>query len=233
MPLQLLDIILAVALLISGLLALARGFTREVLSLIAWAAAGLAAFGAVMTPGILGLVEAHVQPEIVAKVGLGAGVFLIVLVIVSLIGVKIADFVLDSAAGPFDRTLGLAYGLARGLMLVVIAYLFYIWLVPGDKREGWIRNARSLPLIESTAGVVIGFLPPDVTEMLRSKMAVVYGANPTAQPEEGYGAGQTRGLNQLIEGSGTEAVAPEGPTTETTVVPPATSNTGGTGSTGQ
>ena len=40
MPLTLLDFILLAIMLVSGLLALMRGFTREVLSLVAWGAAG-------------------------------------------------------------------------------------------------------------------------------------------------------------------------------------------------
>ena len=136
MSLQLLDLILIGTMLVSALLALSRGFTRETLSLIAWGAAGLAAAGAILSPDVMKIAKTYIQPEIVATVGVGAGVFLIVLIVTSLIGVKIADWVLDSAAGPFDRTLGFAYGLARGLLLVVVAYVFYIWLVPTDKRVG-------------------------------------------------------------------------------------------------
>lgn len=202
MSLQLLDLILIGTMLVSALLALSRGFTRETLSLIAWAAAGLAAAGAILNPDIMKFANGYIQPEIVATVGVGAGVFLTVLIITSLIGVRIADWVLDSAAGPFDRTLGFVYGLARGLLLVVVAYGFYIWLVPADKRETWIRNAQSLPVIESTVSILIGFLPPDQEQNLRSKMAAANPGTAAAPGEEGYQAGQTRGLNQLIQGTG-------------------------------
>ena len=50
MPFQLLDLILIGIMIISGLLALMRGFTREVLSLLAWGIAGIAALGAVLSP---------------------------------------------------------------------------------------------------------------------------------------------------------------------------------------
>ena len=43
MPITWLDIIVIVFMLISGLLAMARGFTREVLSIFSWAAAAGAA----------------------------------------------------------------------------------------------------------------------------------------------------------------------------------------------
>ena len=155
MPFQLLDLILIGIMIISGLLALMRGFTREVLSLLAWGIAGIAALGAVLSPQLNQLAGQYLQPDVVAKIALGGGVFLIVLIIMSLISVRVADWVLDSAAGAFDRTMGFAYGLARGLLLVAIAYLFYVWLVPEQKQEDWIRNARLLPVVKEVSTVVI------------------------------------------------------------------------------
>jgi membrane protein required for colicin V production len=207
MPFQLLDLILIGIMVISGLLALMRGFTREVLSLAAWGIAGVAALGAVLSPDLNRIAGQYLQPDIVAKIALGGGVFLIVLIIMSLISVRIADWVLDSAAGAFDRTLGFAYGLARGLLLVAIAYLFYIWLVPKEKHEDWIRNARLLPVVERVSAVVLSFLPADIAEVLRGKTYIT-NQNAPAQPaapdseEEGYQAGQQRNLNQLIESTG-------------------------------
>lgn len=205
MPFQLLDLILIGIMIISGLLALMRGFTREVLSLMAWGIAGLAALGAVLSPELNRIAGLYLQPDIVAKIALGGGVFLIVLIIMSLISVRIADWVLDSAAGAFDRTMGFVYGLARGLLLVAIAYLFYIWLVPKEKHEEWIRNARLLPVVEEVSSVVMSFLPADIAEVLKGKTYITDQDGTAGQPaateqdEEGYQAGQQRNLNQLIE----------------------------------
>lgn len=204
MSIQLLDVILAGILLVSGLLALARGFTREVLSLVAWGLSAVAGLYAALNPQLTGGVAQYLQPEIVAKIAVGAGVFLIVLILLSMISVRIADWVLDSAAGPFDRTLGLAYGVARGLALVVIAYLFYVWLVPPEKREDWVRNAQSLPFIEAAGEFVTDFLPADIRDTLRTRIAAAGTPQTQGQPgvvedDEGYRAGDTTVLDQLIE----------------------------------
>jgi membrane protein required for colicin V production len=214
MPFQLLDLILIGIMLISGLLALMRGFTREVLSLLAWGIAAVAALGAVLSPELNQLAGQYLQPDIVAKIALGGGVFLIVLIIMSLISVRIADWVLDSAAGAFDRTMGFVYGLARGLLLVAIAYLFYVWLVPEQKQEDWVRNARLLPVVKEVSTVVISFLPADVADVLRNKTYVTdQGTQPApASPpeeEEGYQAGQQQNLNRLIESTDGAAAAPQ------------------------
>lgn len=219
---QLLDLILIGIMIISGLLALMRGFTREVLSLVAWGLAALAAFFALRTPELVDLAKQYLEPEIVAKVALAGGVFVIVLIIVSLISVKLSDMVVDSAAGLFDRTLGFVYGLARGLVLVAIAYLFYGWLMPPDRQEDWVKNAQSLPMLQRVGEVILSFVPPDIAETLHN---TALGGSETdnvpktgqadspsdtgtaaqgeaAQPgEEGYRAGETQGLDNLIQGT--------------------------------
>ena len=207
MPFQILDFILVGIMLVSGLLALMRGFTREVLSLVAWGAASLAAFFAVFTPELVQLAMPYTNSELISKIAVGSAAFLIVLIIMSIISVKLADLVLDSAIGGFDRTLGFAYGLGRGLILVVVAYLFYIWLIPVDKREDWVRTAQSLPVIETVGQFVISFLPPDIAETLQAKTHVGSTESgqsgvPAAQgDDEGYKQNQQRQIDQLIEGT--------------------------------
>ncbi|MGE0240398.1 MAG: CvpA family protein [Parvibaculaceae bacterium] len=216
MPFQLLDLILAGIMIISGLLALMRGFTREVLSLIAWGAAAVAAYFAIHSKELVGFAGQYLQPEIVAKIAVGGSVFLVVLIVVSLVSVKLSDVVVDSAAGAFDRTLGFFYGLARGLVLVVIAYLFYGWLIPFDRQEEWVKNARSLPVIQSVGEVILSLVPPDIAETLTNS-SILTNQAPTQQPpaaqtgsgdtqaspgdEEGYKKNESQGLDQLIQGT--------------------------------
>src|SRR5262245_33269517 len=216
MPFQLLDLILAGIMIISGLLALMRGFTREVLSLIAWGASAVAAYFAIRSHELVGFAGQYLQPEIVAKIAVGGGVFLVVLIVVSLISVKLSDVVVDSAAGAFDRTLGFFYGLGRGLVLVVIAYLFYGWLIPVDRQENWVKNARSLPVIQSVGALILDLVPPDIAVTLTDSSILTKSTTarqpPTPQAgtgetqaapgdEEGYKKNESQGLDQLIQGT--------------------------------
>ena len=219
MPFQLLDLILFGIMLISGLLALMRGFTREVLSLVAWGASAVAAYYAIKQQALLDLAMPYVDKAILAQIAVGAIAFIITLIVVSLISVKISDSVVDSAAGAFDRTLGFIYGLGRGFVLVVIAYLFYGFFVTEDKREDWVRNASSLPAIEAFAEALIEFLPPDITKTLSDTALMKNPDGPVgttaqpapnaAKPEAGYQSGETQGLDNLIEGTGNNAQQPE------------------------
>jgi membrane protein required for colicin V production len=166
MPFQLLDIILVGVMLISGVLALLRGFTREVLSMVAWGLAALAAYFAIQQPQFLTFAQKYVEKDILAQIAVGAAAFLLVLIIVSIISVKLSDAVVDSAAGAVDRTLGFLFGMGRGLVLVAVAYLFYGWLVPPNRQDDWVKNAQTLPLVKGTASFILAFVPPNMVETL-------------------------------------------------------------------
>ena len=211
MSFQILDFVLFGIMFISGILALARGFTSEVLSLVAWGVAGIAAYFAIKQQKLLDLAMPYAGKPIIATIAVGLIVFVIVMVIVSIIGVKISDRVVDSRVGAFDRTLGFLYGLARGLVLVAIAYLFYGWLTPSDRQEDWVRKAQSLPIIAQVGNVLLGFVPADIADTLSKTTQI---SNPQgsitktveapADPGTTVTAGQAKGLDNLIEGKTTD-----------------------------
>lgn len=160
MPVTYLDIGLAVIMLISALLAMVRGFVREVLSIASWALAALATW--YFYPRLLPLAQTQVSNELLAKAIVIAGVFLTVLIVVSLITIRISDAILDSKIGVLDRTLGFAFGLARGLVIVVVAFAFFTWLVPTANRPDWVTKAKSYAVLDQTKDWLIAQLPQDI-----------------------------------------------------------------------
>ena len=166
MPFQILDIALIGIMLISGLLALMRGFTREVLALITWGGAAAAGYLAYQSEPLQQLARQYIESDIVAQIALVGAVFLIVLIVVSLITMKLADWILDSGIGALDRTLGFVFGLARGLLLVAVAYIFFIYWVPPDRSPTWVKRAQTLPFVDQTSTYIIGILPPEILEDL-------------------------------------------------------------------
>ncbi len=149
--LTILDLVLAAVMLISGFLAMLRGLTRELLSIAAWIAAAAAAGVTYFfyQEEIKELVP--IQPEIAAVGGVAALVFLVVLIVVSLLTIKIGDWVLDSSIGAFDRTLGLLFGFARGMILVGIIFWFFIKFTDDKSRPDFIENAYSRDAIQWTS----------------------------------------------------------------------------------
>jgi membrane protein required for colicin V production len=89
------------------------------------------------------------------------GVFLGTLIVVSVVTIKISDMILDSRVGALDRTLGFLFGLARGLVIVVVAFLFFNWLVPDRSQPEWVKNAKSLVVLKRTGDTLMSMLPED------------------------------------------------------------------------
>ena len=90
---------------------------------------------------------------------LPALIFLVVLIVISVITMRIADFIIDSRIGALDRTLGFVFGAARGLLLVVVAMLFFNWLVAPAQQPEWVSEAKSKPLINSLGAKLVSMLP--------------------------------------------------------------------------
>lgn len=121
---------------------------------------------------------------VVADVAAGAIIFLVTLIIVSLITMRIADFIVDSRIGALDRTLGFVFGAARGALLVIVGLLFFNSLSP-DNQPAWIANAKSKPMLESIGESITQVLPDDLMERIKSKTGGGGDANPeTATPEQ-------------------------------------------------
>src|SRR5438552_7807297 len=141
MPITILDLVLLAVMLISGLLAMVRGFMREILSIAAWGAAALATLYSFSR--LLPTAKTYFNNDTVASIVVVAGVFVGTLIVVSVITVRISDMILDSRIGALDRTLGFLFGLARGLLIVVVAFLFFSWLVPDKQRLDWVAGGKS------------------------------------------------------------------------------------------
>ena len=165
MPITLLDGILVGFTLVSAMLAMVRGFSREVLSVVSWAAAAAAAF--FFYKPVLPYLKPYIENEKIAMAASAGVVFVVALIVVSVITMKLADWIIDSRIGALDRTLGFLYGAARGILVVAVALLFFNWLA-GAKAPAWVANAKSRPLLE-TIGAKLESLLPENTEELVNK----------------------------------------------------------------
>jgi membrane protein required for colicin V production len=169
-----LDVALLAVLALSGMVAMYRGLTRELLSIVSWAVAAGAVvyfirYHRAFAEEVAKQFSNPVQTSYiyVAQVAIGGIIFLVVLVIVHLVTSRISDTVLDSRVGAIDRILGFAFGVVRGFVLVVIPYMFYESFVPNENQQApWVRNAISRPYIKSTGDsfrvLLVRLVPPQL-----------------------------------------------------------------------
>jgi membrane protein required for colicin V production len=212
MPITLLDIILIGVMLVSALLAMIRGFMREVLSITAWIiAAGVTLYAYAK---LLPFAKSYFNNDIVAAGVVVGGVFLGTLLLVSIVTVRFSDMVLDSRVGALDRTLGFLFGLGRGLIIVVVAFLFFAWLVPDRSQPEWVRSAKSRVVLQGTGDWLMSMLPddPESTILRRLKKPKPEEEEAPAPPGRrsglepapaGYGTADRSSMQQLIQGKAT------------------------------
>jgi membrane protein required for colicin V production len=154
------DIIVIGVLGLSALFALFRGFVREAFSIGSWFGAAVAtwyAFGYAYP-----IAQKFITSDTVAKFAAGASVFLISLILLSLIASALSSQIQHSALSSVDRALGLAFGAARGVLIVWLGFLALSWAIP--EQPDWIRQARTRPFLEYGAGVLKSMIPPDLRE---------------------------------------------------------------------
>ncbi|WP_309084003.1 CvpA family protein [Chelativorans sp.] len=180
MPITLLDGILIGFTLVSAILAMVRGFSREILSIASWVIAAIAAY--FLYPVVLPYVAPYIDNAMLALAVAAAGVFFVALIIVTVITMKIADFIVDSRIGALDRTLGFLYGAVRGVLVVAVALLFLNWLL-GSNPPTWITEAKSRPLLEAVGQWLQSLLPDDPETTIFDRLSPDQEAPDAAAPD--------------------------------------------------
>ena len=191
------DAVVLLIVLISAMLAHARGFTREILAIGGWIAAAFVAF--YFAPMVEPLVrEAPVVGGFLRASctlsGLAAfiAVFAVALIFLAFFTPLISSAVRDSAVGPVDRGLGFVFGAARGLVLVAVLYMLYDLAAPTDQRLAMIDGAGSARLISDTAELLRTQAPTAMPDWLGRRIDGLTG---------GCGAGGGRPLTTALTGS--------------------------------
>ncbi|MBL8807689.1 MAG: CvpA family protein [Rhodospirillales bacterium] len=219
LPINAFDGAVAVVVLVSALIALLRGFVKEVLSLAAWAGAALVTLWgfAMARPYFRALIDS----QLLADAAAGVALFVVSLIVFAMIAHGTSALVRRSASlSAIDRSLGFVFGIFRGFVLLGLAWLALAWAIPEEKRPDWIFEARTRPLVERMAEFLVGLAPPEFRGQVRTagdqaqrgaealKALEKLQPNPPSQPNEtGYKRDEVQGLEQLID-----RVRPSAPT---------------------
>ncbi len=163
----LVDGIVAGVVIISALLAFARGFLREVMSIIGWIAAAIIAFLFANQveplvkelPVVGGFLAESCELAIIAAF---AAVFAVALVIVSIFTPLLSGLVKRSAIGGIDSGLGFLFGALRGVLLVAIALIVYEQVMVNDA-IAMVEDSRSAQVFGSFADSLENQIPEDAT----------------------------------------------------------------------
>jgi len=229
LPINPADLVVVAIIVVSGLLALARGLVREVLSIVGWVGAAIITlFGIPYVKPYVGAVVN--QDEFVVNVVTGVAIFVVTLIALSLASYGIARQVKDSQLSALDRSLGFVFGVARGMVLVCLAYMVIAWALPEPDHPRSLREARTLPFIQMGVHLLTGLVPDSwrqdgkrAAEIRRNAeaearrnadkaMETLVAPQPKAPPprdSQGYKPDERRDMERLIQG--TKGQMPNGP----------------------
>jgi membrane protein required for colicin V production len=154
------DGIVLATVVISSLLAYARGLVREVMAIVGWIVAAIAAF--VFAPQVMPLVkEIPVVGSILADscelsiIASFAAVFAIALLIMSFFTPLLSSLINKSMLGKLDQSLGFIFGVVRGIALIAIGFFAY----------NTVLSAESFPMIDkSRSAQVFGDMATSIEE---------------------------------------------------------------------
>ncbi len=174
---NLVDLCVLAVIAISALLGLSRGMVRELLGLASWIAAGYGAW--IYGPQVMPLTARAIGNPDLADPAAYVIVFVVLLIVFSLLSNLVGRLVSLSVLGGLDRTLGLVFGLLRGALLLIIAYIPLAQMLPPEKWPTQVQEARSLPLIYQGAQWVAGQVP----QLYRPRVAPPPDGRPTTSAD--------------------------------------------------
>ena len=156
------DLAVLVIIALSVLLSVIRGLIREVLALAAWVIAFLAAN--VLAGEIAPWLPDTIPSEEFRLLAGFVGVFVAVLIAMSVLAIMASKLVKSAGLGLEDRLLGAVFGLARGLLMVMVVVLL-AGLTSLPRQAVWRNAVLSDPLV-AFAGHVKAWLPAALAQRI-------------------------------------------------------------------
>lgn len=178
------DILVLIVIALSAIIAFLRGFIREIFTIINVVGALAAAYygGSMLLPYMkdwLGIDPSAEKVErlfdiipypIIAQILSYGAIFIVVMIILSVISHFLAETVKSIGLGAIDRTLGVIFGILRGVLLIGLLYLPLHLSVNGTSEEEsvqeWFDGSKTYFYIEQTADFIAGFVPEEAKKAI-------------------------------------------------------------------
>lgn len=166
------DFIVIGVVAMSAIFALFRGLIRELVSIITW----ILSIGVTIYayPAALGWLAPHVAHPLAAKAAAGIGTFLAAFTGLSLFGGAIISATSGANIGMLDKSLGFAFGMIRGLLIIAIIHLAAVQVMTDTAMPDWFTQAKTRRIVEMTSGTLAALIP-DYVERMKASSASLQG----------------------------------------------------------
>lgn len=175
----LVDAIVAGVIIISALLAFARGFVREIMSILGWIIAAIVAYALAAQveplvkeiPVVGGFLSGSCELSMIAAFLV---VFAVALVIVSVFTPLFSGLIRRTALSGFDQGLGFLFGALRGILLVAIALIVYDRVMVNEA-VAMVDDSRSARIFGSFSKSLEDQIPEDSIGWIRDRYETLVG----------------------------------------------------------
>lgn len=195
--LTVIDAAILVFTLLSAILAMARGITREVLGVASFMGASFISSYQVdlFTPLVTSFIDLKpiadklaVKTDVIAAWVAGILLFIILWIIFTIISVKISRYINNTAVSGIDSFLGFAFGVLRGLFIIGIIYTMYTHFYAPEKYHAPVAKAQLKPVLDTTARYIAilaeDLLPEKIAQGLAKRPEANYDLEKISNPKE-------------------------------------------------
>jgi membrane protein required for colicin V production len=211
--LTVIDASILVFTVLSAILAMARGITREVLGVASFIGASFISTYQVdfFTPLLTASIDLHpiankfsVDVNVIASWITGFVLFIILWIIFTIITVKISRYINNTAVSGIDSFLGFVFGTLRGLFIIGIIYTMYTHFYAPEKYHAPVANAKLKPVLDTTAKYIAilaqDLLPEKIAQGLSKRPEANYNGSLQKMPESGNETGsELQNLEGLLK----------------------------------
>ena len=145
---NLLDIIIILTMLVSGVLAFTQGFIREILSLIGWLVSFISVI--LFMPEAGKYLRPFFQSQALSDLITISVIFITTLLAWRLLSLFIGKLFKFTSIGYIDRTLGFLFGIFRIYILASIIFGIFVQKIEQEKRPLYIQSSYLTKIIESS-----------------------------------------------------------------------------------
>ena len=162
-----LDVVFLVIVGVSALVAIARGVTKELLSIIGWVLAGVSVY--YLLPVVDPIMKKYIVSEVLSGLVSGMVILIMFCIFWVLAADKISTQIRFSKLSSLDRILGFIFGIFRGVVIVVLLQIMISSLIPEESQKGVFAESRYFKLAGDAAGPIKGLIPEKWFDDLKAK----------------------------------------------------------------
>jgi membrane protein required for colicin V production len=140
---------IAIIIAISGLISLVRGFVKEAMSLVIWVAAFVIAM--TFSEAALALLVNFIDLASLRQLAAWGGLFVGTLLVGAMVNFLLGKLVTSTGLGGTDRTLGLVFGVFRGLLVVLALVIALPKAIPVEQ-DPWWQESTLIPVFQTFEG---------------------------------------------------------------------------------